>query len=432
MIREENELLTRTGPGTPCGELMRRYWQPVALSEELPEGSRPLLVKILGEELVLFRDRQGCPGLLGLHCSHRGADLSYGRIEDGGLRCLYHGWMYDVSGRVLDMPAEAGGGKPEYRESIRHLAYPCKEKAGAIFAYMGRGDPACFPNYEFLSVPDEQTFAIKLFHECNYLQANEGNIDLSHLSYLHYNRFNRGIGGDLGGPMLPSEERVSDRSAVGAEECDAELTPHGVRSYKIRRDVGAGKYHLYITEFVLPNLTTFPGRTRGLVGYSVNWHVPVDDTRHWKYTFQFRRDAALDKEQERRVRADMTPDYRSPTNRNNRYMQDGESMEDSYSGLGKRSDGSYNFQIQDLWATEGQGFIQDRTQEHLAPNDMAVVVSRKVLHAAIRDLQEGREPNNVKRKPEENLFRLVSVNEMLPEEKNWRDRARELEKDVYV
>src|SRR2546427_9210451 len=148
ITEQENNLLTQTGPRTPCGELMRRYWQPVALSEELPYGA-PLKVRIFGEDLVLFRDDQGRPGLLGLHCSHRGTDLSYGRVEDGGLRCVYHGWLYDVHGRCLEQPGEpsgqaglaSGGGNSNdgpltaavpahFHEKIRHIAYPCTEAGG--------------------------------------------------------------------------------------------------------------------------------------------------------------------------------------------------------------------------------------------------------------------------------------------------------------
>src|ERR671923_517392 len=170
MISEqESNLLTQTGPRTPCGELMRRYWQPVALSEELAGESPPLKVRILGEELVLFRDDQGRPGLLGLHCSHRGTDLSYGRIEDGGLRCLYHGWLYDICGRVLEQPGEPGGGAG--RDSIKHLAYPCHEIGGVIFTYMGPGEPPLFPNYAFLKASPDHLHVGKIFHNCNYLQA---------------------------------------------------------------------------------------------------------------------------------------------------------------------------------------------------------------------------------------------------------------------
>ncbi len=141
MTSEENELLTKTDRGTPAGELIRRYWQPVALVEELPAGGAPLSVRILGEDLVLFRDEQQRVGLLGIHCSHRGTDLSYGRIENGGLRCLYHGWLYDIHGRCLEQPGEPEGG--EHRGQIRHRAYPCLEKAGVIFSYMGPGERRC-------------------------------------------------------------------------------------------------------------------------------------------------------------------------------------------------------------------------------------------------------------------------------------------------
>src|SRR5712692_1773927 len=184
LSREQNQLLTRTGPGTPMGEVMRRYWQPVALSEELPASGAPLAVRTLSEDLVLFRNEDGQPGLLGLHCSHRGADLSYGRIEDGGLRCLYHGWLYDLQGRCLDQPGEPAGSS--FNDKVRHKAYPCRELAGLIFTYMGPSEPPLFPAYEHLTCPEEYRLQpTKSLHECNYLQANEGNIDPGHLSFLH-------------------------------------------------------------------------------------------------------------------------------------------------------------------------------------------------------------------------------------------------------
>src|SRR5438477_9684030 len=152
LTTEENHLLTRTGPGTPCGELLRRYWQPVALSAELPPGGAPVPVTVMGEELVLFRDEQGRPGLIGLHCSHRGADLSYGRLEDGGLRCIYHGWLYDRAGRCLEQPGEPAGST--FHERIHQPAYPCIERSGVIFAYLGPREPPLFPHYEWLIVPE--------------------------------------------------------------------------------------------------------------------------------------------------------------------------------------------------------------------------------------------------------------------------------------
>src|SRR5579871_2680198 len=159
LTRQENELLTRTGRGTPGGALMRRYWQPVALAEEIPSGAAPIPVKIMGEELVLFRDDRDRLGLLGLYCSHRCADLSYGRIEDGGLRCLYHGWLYDFDGRCLEQPAEPS--ESRYKDEIRHLAYPVQERGGLVFAYMGKGEPPLLPSYEFLGATVEHRYLVK-------------------------------------------------------------------------------------------------------------------------------------------------------------------------------------------------------------------------------------------------------------------------------
>jgi phthalate 4,5-dioxygenase len=307
MTQEENDLLTQTDRGTPMGELMRRYWQPVALSEELPEGGAPIPVRVMGEELVLFRDDKGKLGLMGIHCPHRGADLSYGRVEEGGLRCIYHGWLFDKQGRCLDQPWEPGGG--EHRQQIQHTAYPCHEQAGGIFAYMGPGEPPLFPNYEFLMAPAERTYADKLFHEANYLQMNEGSFDIPHLSFLHYTYYNQGITGRRPNGLETLSEELNRRGAApGRETIDVEVTEYGLRNVRIRRDRGPDEYHLQINEFVLPNLIAFPG---GLGTYGINWHVPIDDRHHWKYTFIFSRVKPLGKEMVQAQRTGMTPDFHS-------------------------------------------------------------------------------------------------------------------------
>ena len=417
MTKEENELLTRTNRATPCGELLRRYWQPVALSEELPPGGVPLRVEILGEELVLFRDDNGRPGLLGIHCSHRGTDLSYGRVEDGGLRCLYHGWLYDIEGRCLEQPGEPGGG--EHRDAIRHPAYPCKEAGGVIFTYMGPGQAPLLPNYDFLNASADHLYVNKIFHQCNYLQANEGNIDPIHLSFLHRFLENR-------------DERY--RGVRGAEEShynlvarniapilEVELTDFGVRIYTVR-ELEAGKVYLRVSYFILPNLSAFPGQT-GSEGYSVNWHVPIDDTHHWKYTFVYSAGAPLQKELINRQRSELAPDYRLVRNQANRYLQDRESMKiKTYTGMGS------GFQAHDAFATTSQGATQDRTEEHLVSSDKAIVAARKLLEKAIRDLQEGREPPHVIRSPGENRFpHLLVVSDMIPNTRDWKEYTRSLE-----
>jgi len=179
---KENERLTLTGPGTPCGDLLRRYWQPVALSSELRPFA-PIPTKLMGEDLVLFRDDDGQPGLLGRTCPHRGVDLSFGRCEDGGLRCVYHGWLFARDGTVLEQPGEPA--ESTFRARVRQKAYPGVEKNGLILTYMGPGAPPDFPTLPFFDLPAEQVWATRIIKECNYLQGLEGDVDPQHLSFLH-------------------------------------------------------------------------------------------------------------------------------------------------------------------------------------------------------------------------------------------------------
>ena len=185
LSKEDNELLTQINPGTPMGNLIRRYWVPALLSEEIPQPDcPPVRVRMLGEELVAFRDSGGRIGLLGERCAHRGTSLFYGRNEECGLRCIYHGWKYDVDGHVLDTPAEPGDS--DFRKKLRHTAYPTHEAGGVIYAYLGPRDKMpLFPNYEWTQVPLDQTYVTKCLLECNYLQGLEGECDSSHLSFLH-------------------------------------------------------------------------------------------------------------------------------------------------------------------------------------------------------------------------------------------------------
>src|SRR4051812_23522378 len=307
--REENELLTRTGPGTPGGELLRRYWQPVAIAEELPEDSPPLPVRILGEDLVLFRDDEGRPGLIGLHCAHRGADLSYGRLEDGGLRCIYHGWLYDVGGRCLEQPGEPAGST--FHERIRQTAYPCVDMGGLILTYMGPGEPPELPPFEFLRVPAEQRMANKSIRYCNFQQGNEGNIDPQHLGLLHWST-------SMGPRSSVNYHQKGPKCTIEVEDTD-----FGVRLYTMvpfSRD----RNYVKLTYFILPNLSAFEGsNVDGLDGYGVNWHVPIDDEHHWVYTLLFDRSSTLDSLNARRGSNGVNPRERT---RENHFLQDRESM----------------------------------------------------------------------------------------------------------
>ncbi len=414
---DDYNVLTRTGPGTPCGDLMRRYWQPVSLSEELPTGGSSLSIRLLGEDLVLFRDDKDRPGLLALHCSHRGADLSYGRVEDGGLRCIYHGWLYDIHGNCLEQPGEPLGSKT--CEKIRHRAYPCQERNGLIFAYLGPGEPPELPNYEFLTNPEEHVFVTKIFSECNYLQGNEGNIDLLHVSFLHYSdRDLREEGGaNKPGVAGTSEALCTRGSAPQLERCEAEIVDVGLRVCKLRT-IGPDREYIRVGTLVLPNLYAFPAG-------GLNWHVPIDDTHHWKYIVAFDRNKPYDKQALRRSRDRFTPPphYIPVLNKANRYQQHRDSMRSgSYSGIDK-----WNFPAQDLCVTEGAGQIQDRTREHLMPSDQPLVIGRKLLQGAIHDVLDGRDPPALVRDPKRNRFpTIVATNGIIPSSLDWREHCRKL------
>ena len=410
--REENELLTQTGPGTPCGELLRRYWQPVALSEELKADGAPVAVTLMGEELVIFRDEQGRVGVLDAHCCHRGADLSYGRLEDGGLRCIYHGWLFDVNGKTLEQPGEPNGG--EHRDAFCQPSFPCREIGGVVLAYIGPGEPPLVPNYEFFQVPEDQRFVSKIHHSCNYLQSNEGNIDPVHLSFLHRN---------LELTELDKKRRVtgsesSPNSLFGADiapRIDVELTDFGVRIFSIR-NIEDDKIYFRTSNFIMPNFSTFPGQTAA-EGYSVNWHVPIDDYNHWKFVIVFSRKRPLDRAMMLRGRDELQADYHMTRTSANRYLQDRASMKNkSFSGIG------YNFQAQDACVIEGAGKIQDRTKEHLVTSDKAIVAARKLLLKGIQDVKEGRDPLHVVRDPSKNDFaHLAVISEVAPQSADIRE-----------
>jgi len=414
---EQNRLLTETGPGTPGGKLLRQYWQPIATSAELPEGSPPLPIRIMSEDLVLFRDEQGRVGLLGRLCSHRRADLSYGRLENGGLRCLYHGWLYDVHGRCLEQPAE-----PEHSNlkcEVKHKAYPCKEVSGLIFTYMGEGEPPILPDYEFLRQDEDHRMLTKVYLDCNWLQAVEGNIDPAHLSYLHR-------------PVRPLDSRAVPGSTQSADAyyrddtrpaLEHERTDYGLRIYSIRKSGEREKY-VRITNFIMPNKVAIVGN-EGRVGqgYQVNWHTPIDDTHHLRFDIAFNRVKPFNIETDRRKNMlDIAPDGHLMRNRGNRYRQDRtEMITTNYTGMGG------NFLIHDAFAVETPGPIHDRSQEFLGVTDIMIVAARKQLLDGIAAVQNGKEPMHVIRDASKNdMSHLVVRSEVMPLETDhrtfWKER----------
>ena len=404
--RAENELLVRTGPGTAMGDLLRRYWQPVGLSREIGPGKLPVSLTILGEDLVLFRDDSGRPGLLGRQCSHRRTDLSYGRVESGGLRCVYHGWLYDVDGNCIEQPGEAR--RSTLHERICHLSYPCRDISGLVFAYMGEGEPPLFPGYEFIDLPEENVFATKALHGCNYLQGNEGNVDPIHTSFLHRSATDRPeLGGAVEGARDPLQTLLASDTVPKIE---LEHTDFGFRIHAIRT-VGEGRY-VRITSLVFPNGSAFSGATSGPVygGYGFHWHVPITDETHWKFQIQFSRRAPLDHEsfKEKYESPDMiTPDYRFTRNPANRYIQDLEEQQtETYAGVGQY------FHVHDALVVETMGAISDRENERLGSSDKAVIAYRRLLLKEVQELRAGIDPLHVVRDASKNRFVDLSESRM--------------------
>ncbi|MGE5539330.1 MAG: Rieske 2Fe-2S domain-containing protein [Gemmatimonas sp.] len=384
--REENELLTRTGPGTPGGEWMRQYWHPVAVADELPLGGRPVPVRILSEDLVLFRDEFGALGLIQRGCPHRCTDLSFGRIEDGGIRCLYHGWLFDVKGNCLEMPAEPP--ESRYKDKVKARAYQVKEAGGLIFAYLGKGEAPELPDYEPLRVGEAHRIAQRQILNCNYLQAMEGGYDPAHLSYLH-----RPLKPKDRRPIPGSENKSADTYYAGSRRpnLDFERTDYGVRIYSIRDD--NEKKYVRITNYIAPDCVAIVGEEGRIgEGYSMHWHVPIDDTHNMRFDLIFNRARPIDKDWHRqRWQAVYGPNGERRT-LENRYMQDPELMKTSnFTGMGD------SFPIHDAFATESMGPIQDRTQENLATTDKIIVAVRRLILDNIAKVQAGEAPLHVVR-----------------------------------
>jgi phthalate 4,5-dioxygenase len=389
LSKANNDLLTQTGPGTPCGEFLRSYWQPIAAAEEMPPGGAPLPIRIMSEDLVLFRDDKGELGLIGQFCPHRGTDLSYGRVEDGGLRCLYHGWLFNKHGKCIDQPAEPEGKK--FCHKVRHVAYPVQEKGGAIWCYMGKGEPPIIPDFEFLTGPEPNRLTFRVIQMCNWLQGLESSTDPAHTTYLHRRP-----------PGKASERSGADISALRGTEPPAisiEHTAFGTRIFALH-DAPNGRKYLRVNNYVYPGSAT-PSTSAGEGGYQGRWYVPIDDYSHCRFEFFYSYPEPLNKERLRKNRAaNVAPDLRHVRRPENRYLQDREEMKrgESYGGMG------LHFPSQDAFAIETQGAIQDRTREHLGSTDIVIIEVRKALLKAIKQMQEGGEAPWVHRNPNENAF----------------------------
>jgi phthalate 4,5-dioxygenase len=388
MSQDQNDLITRIGPGTPAGKLMRMYWQPAALADEF-EGPRPIKpVRLLGENFVLFRDDSGRYGLLDRDCPHRGADLAFGRLDNAGLRCAFHGWLFAVNGECLETPAEPLNST--FCKKIRQRAYPVVERNGILWAYLGEGQPPAFPDLDCFIAPDAYTFAFKGLIECNWLQALEVGIDPVHASFLHrffadedtstaYGKQFRGTSADSDLPMTRIL-REYDRPVVNVER-----TEYGLRLITLRQ-IDDERTHVRVTNQLFPHGFVIPMSTEMTI---TQWHVPVDDTSCYWYAIFTSYTRPVDKPKMRAQRLALyeLPHYRSRRNKHNDYGFDpNEQATETYTGMG------FDINVHDQWAVESQGPIQDRTREHLGQSDKAIIQYRRLLRQEIEKVASGGTP----------------------------------------
>jgi phthalate 4,5-dioxygenase oxygenase subunit len=417
LSREDNETLTRIGPGTPMGNFFRQYWLPALLSSELPAlDGPPKRLRILGEDLIAFRDTGGRVGLLADHCSHRGASLFFGRNEEVGLRCVYHGWKYDVDGRCIDMPNEPP--ESNFRDKIRHPAYPCREQNGTIWTYLGpRKDPPPLPDLEWLSLPPGHYVFQKTMRECNWAQAMEGDMDDAHVSFLHA-RFSVGAGDGQASQYMHTRR---------APELDVRDTEAGVM-YAVRRDAGE-ENNWRIKHWLFPSFsmitTGTPGDRRTLPGHM--W-VPIDDENTMQWGVRWNPTEPLtDKQIEAGAVSTVEhlpngtgylDQWRPVANSTNDYLLDYELQRT------KQFSGVPAVPLQDKAITESMGRILDRSREHLGSTDAMVIRIRRRLLAMAKELRdEGVTPPGVDQ-PE--LYRVRSAIINLAKEADWVEQTREI------
>ena len=405
LAREENELITRVAPDTPMGATMRRYWMPALLAWELPEPDcPPVRVKLLGEDLVAFRDTRGRIGLLEEYCPHRRVSLFFGRNEACGLRCVYHGWKFDVDGHCVDMMNE-----PEelnFKNKVRATSYPTVEVGGIIWAYMGPPElQPPLPKFAWTQAPETHRHVTKVMQECNWLQGLEGGIDTSHAQILHRS-FTATIG------------PTSRGARGGAPTVEVDLTNYGYRYAGIYpRPDGVSFIRTY--QFVMPFHQLRPSTTdRGNPSVAGHIWVPMDDDNTMVYNWEYSiTDEPLNEEDrlERRLgngplEVDQTT-FRSQRHRDNNYLLDRQAQKTrSFTGI-------EGVNTQDRAVQESMGRIVDRSREHLGPADKAIIQARRLLLQAIKTVQEGGTPSGIN----PTYYTVRAPEGVLPREADWRE-----------
>ena len=412
LSREDNALLTRVDRGTPMGDTLRRYWTPALLARELPAPDcPPVRVRLLGEDLIAFRDTQGRVGLLDEYCPHRRASLYFGRNEECGLRCVYHGWKYDVDGRCVDMMNEPDA--QSFKEKIFVASYPTVEAGGIVWAYLGpaeRRPPV--PAFAWTRIPATHRQVSKVIQESNWLQGLEGGIDTSHAPIMH-----RLLTTETKRPgFRPDNPFVRGKAPTLA----LDVTDYGYQ-YAGIRPLDEGRIHVRTYHLILPFHQIRPSRSESgvplVAGHS--W-VPIDDENTMVYNWEYSTtDAPLteDDRLERRLGngpADVDQaTFRSKRNRGNNYLLDRQVQKtETFTGI----DG---INTQDRAVQESMGPVVDRSREHLGPADRAVIQARKLLLEAVRTVSEGGTPRGI----EPTYAKLAAAEAVLPRGADWRDAS---------
>jgi len=414
LSRDDNELLCRIGPGTPMGNLMRQYWVPAALSSELPEpDGAPLRVRLLGEDLIAFRVSSGAVGLIQNSCPHRGASLFYGRNEAEGLRCVYHGWKFDVGGRCVDMPIEPA--ESNFKQKVRAVTYPCVERGGLIWTYLGpRPTPPPMPELEATMLADNR---IQVYQrDCNWIQALEGDIDTGHTVYLHL--------GGVDASEVPPDSWARYALADRAPRYEVTDTDSGVM-YGAYRPAEADTNYWRIANFLFPFYAMIPTGVLGLEVRVRAW-VPMDDA----HTLAFLITHGAPPPPRNAGRQAVAPPetlpnttdwygrFRCAADGTNDYLIDRKAQKTvSFTGIG-------SIHLQDQAVTESMGPVYDRTREHLGTSDAMVIRTRKRLLDAARALRDrGQIPPGV---DDPRVYAVRSGGVVLPRNADWIEATQKL------
>jgi phthalate 4,5-dioxygenase oxygenase subunit len=411
LSREENELITRVTPGTPMGQAMRRYWLPALLAREVAHADGPpVRVRLLGEDLLAFRDSAGRIGLVDEYCPHRRASLFFGRNEECGLRCVYHGWKFDVAGTCLDMMNEPE--ENDFRHKVRLTAYPTCELGGIVWAYLGPAERLPpLPKFAWTAAPETHLHVTKVIQECNWLQGLEGGIDTSHAPIMHRLLSESSTRGGF----KPSNPFVRGK----APKLVVDITDYGYQ-YAGIRPLGDEEMHIRTYHFVLPFHQIRPSRAESgvplIAGHS--W-VPIDDETTMVYNWAYSPNEPLaDSDRLERGLGNgpmhVDPDsFRSHANRANNYLLDREvQRNESYTGI----DG---INVQDRAIQESMGRIVDRSKEHLGPADKAIIQARKLLRQAVKTVDSGGTPDGTGT----SYYSLYAHEAVLPSGADWRQQV---------